>query len=198
MNKTIDVVIPEYTHLLQTKFVFIDREDVLKDLLKIPVHAIAKYLGLKKSRQDENGTALAVREDDGTLIIAGVVKYHKPEKEDQAGNWSFEFVFEEEDIKDAHTYLIIDTSFEEILQKVSIEHRVGINNKQYASVLITCLFNAIKNTLRANVTPTEEVEIECEGYYTAIASVEGDEVVLALLPSGEMKRLIKDDSYLEV
>lgn len=198
MKTTIDVVIPEYTRLLQTKFVMIDREDVLKDLLKIPVHVISKYLGLKKSTQDENGTALAVREEDGTLIIAGIVKYHAPENDDQAGNWSYEFTTDEEDIKDTHTYLINDTSFCELLQTVSIQHRVGINNMEYASVLITCAFNAIKNTLRDNVTPTDEVELECEGYYTAIASVTGDEVECALIPSGEMKRLIKDDSYLEV
>ena len=63
--------------------------------------------------------------------------------------------------------------------------------------LVVSFFTALQNVLEQNVTPTEECEIESEGFFVAVAAVEGDEKVYNIIPSGEMKRLIKDDSTLE-
>ena len=39
--------------------------------------------------------------------------------------------------------------------------------------------------------------MELEGYYIASSAIENDEKVYSLVPDGQMKRLIKDDSSLE-
>lgn len=185
----------EYNRVLSLRGLVLEA-DIISDFMKVPVHAISKYLGLKKNRED-NGTALVVRDEKGNFMVAGVVKYHKPEKEDQAGNWSYEFTFNEESVKDAHQYIITDSTFMEVLQKVATTHSVFIKDMNFAFDLVVSFFTALQNVLEQNVTPTEECEIESEGFFVAVAAVEGDEKVYNIIPSGEMKRLIKDDSTLE-
>lgn len=197
MKTTIEKALPvEYNRVLSLRGLMLE-DDVIGDMMKIPVHTFSKYLGLKKNRDDENGTALVLRDEKGNFIIAGVVKYHKPENEDQAGNWSYEFTFDEEDVKEAHQYIVTDASFMGVLQNVSIEHSISITEMSFAFDLVVGFFIALKNVLEQNVTPTEEFEIEAEGFFVATAVIEGDEKVYSLVPSGEMKRLIKDDSTLE-
>lgn len=196
MRTTIENALPaEYNRVLSLRGLVLESE-IINDMMKVPVHAISKYLGLKKNR-DDNGTALVVRDDKGNFIIGGVVKYHKPENEDQAGNWSYEFTFDEEDVKESHQYIVNDAAFMEVLQKVAYEHSVVITEMDFAYDLIVAFFISLKNVLEQNVTPAEEFEIESEGFFVATAAVENDEKVFSLVPSGEMKRLIKDDSSLE-
>lgn len=196
MKTTIENALPvEYNRVLSLRGLMLESE-LINDMMKVPVHAFSKYLGLKKNR-DDNGTALVLRDEKGNFILAGVVKYHKPENEDQAGNWSYEFTFDEEDVKEAHQYLVTDAAFMEVLQKVAVNHSVVITDMEFAFDLIVSFFVALKNVLEQNVTPTEECEIESEGFFVATAAVEGDEKVFSIVPSGEMKRLIKDDSTLE-
>lgn len=171
-------------------------EEIINDMMRVPVHAFSKYLGLKKNRED-NGTSLVLRDEKGNFIIAGVVKYHAPEKEDQAGNWSYEFTFNEEDIKETHQYIVTDAAFMEVLAAVGRTHQCIITDMEFAIDLVIGFFTALKNVLEQNVTPTEEFEIESEGFFVATAAIEGDEKAYSLVPSGEMKRLIKDDSTLE-
>lgn len=197
MKTTLENAMPiEYNRVLALRGLTLE-SDLINDVMKVPVHAFSKYLGLKKNRED-NGTSLVLRDEKGNFIIAGVVKYHAPEKEDQAGNWSYEFTFNEEDIKDTHQYIVTDAAFMEVLSKVAINHQVVITEMEFALDLIIGFFTALKNVLEQNVTPTEEFEIESEGFFVATSAIEGDEKVYSLVPSGEMKRLIKDDSTLEV
>lgn len=196
MKVTIENALPmEYNRLLALRGLQLEPE-VLDDMMKVPVHAISKYLGLKKNRED-NGTALVTRDEKGNFIIAGVVRYHAPEKEDQAGNWSYEFTFDEEDIKECHQYLVTDASFMEVLSRVANNHQLVITDMEFALDLIIGFFTSLKNVLEQNVSPTEEFELESEGFFIATSAIEGDEKVYSLVPSGEMKRLIKDDSTLE-
>ena len=196
MKTTIENALPvEYNRVLALRGLMLE-QDLINDFMKVPVHSFSKYLGLKKNRED-NGTSLVLRDEKGNFIIAGVVKYHAPEKEDQAGNWSYEFTFNEEDIKETHQYIVTAAAFMEVLSAVGKSHQLVITDMEFALDLVIGFFAALKNVLEQNVTPTEEFEIEAEGFFIATAAIEGDEKVYSLVPSGEMKRLIKDDSTLE-
>lgn len=196
MKLTIENALPtEYNRVLSLRGLVLEAS-IIEDTMKVPVHAISKYLGLKKNRND-NGTALVLKDEKGNFILAGVVRYHKPEQEDQAGNWSYEFTFNKEDVKDAHQYLVTDAAFMEVLQNVATSHSIVFTDMEFAYDIIIGFFNALKNVLEENVTPTEECEIESEGFFIATSAIEGDEKVYSIIPSGEMKRLIKDDSTLE-
>lgn len=196
MKTTIENALPvEYNRVLSLRGIVLE-DEIMNDTMKVPVHAFSKYLGIKKNRED-NGTALVLRDEKGNFMLAGVVRYHAPEKEDQAGNWSYEFTFDEEDVKEAHQYVVTDAAFMEVLQGVATSHNIMITDMEFALDLIVGFFAAIKNVLDQNVTAAEEFEIESEGFFIATAAVEGDEKVFSIVPSGEMKRLIKDDSTLE-
>lgn len=198
MKTTLENALPvEYGRVLMLRGLELNT-DVMIDVMKIPVHAFSKYLGLKKNREDINGTSLILRDEKGNFITAGVVKYHAPEKEDQAGNWSYEYTFNEEDVKETHQYVVTDAAFMEVLSKVAVNHQVVITEMEFALDIVIAFFTALKNVLENNVTPTEEFEIESEGFFVATSAIEGDEKVYSLVPSGEMKRLIKDDTTLEV
>lgn len=197
MKVTIENALPiEYNRVLALRGISLEN-DLINDTMKTPVHAFSKYLGLKKNRED-NGTSLVLRDEKGNFIIAGVVRYHAPEKEDQAGNWSYEFTFNEDDIKETHQYIVTDAAFMEVLKKVAVNHNIVITDMEFAIDLIIGFFVALKNVLEQNVTDVEEFEVESEGFFVATSAIEGDEKVYSLVPSGEMKRLIKDDSTLEV
>ena len=185
----------EYNNVLALRGLQLD-DTIIVDTMRVPVHAFSKYLGLKKNR-DDNGTSLILRDEKGNFIIAGVVRYHAPEKEDQAGNWSYEFTFNEEDVKETHQYVVTDASFMEVLSNVAVNHQLVITDMEFALDLLIGFFVALKNVLEQNVTPSEEFEVESEGFFIATSAIEGDEKVYSLVPSGEMKRLIKDDSTLE-
>lgn len=196
MKLKVESVLPKvYNSILQLRGLDIP-EDVMEDTIKIPVYAFSKFLGLKKNRED-NGTSLVLRDEKGNFVIAGVVRYHAPEKEDQAGNWSYEYTFTEEDIKETHQYVVTDASFIEVMAKASVDHSIAITDHNFAFDMIICFFEALKNILDENVSISEECELELEGFFTAVSVIESDEKVFSLIPSGEMKRLIKDDSTLE-
>ena len=192
-----DALPTEYSRVLTINGIALDDIAIVADLAEIPVHAISKYLGLKKNRDDVGGTSLVLKDEKGNFIIAGIVKYHAPEEEDQAGNWSYEFTFNEEDVKETHQYLVTDTSFIEVVVKVMEDHSLAVSATEYILAIVLSFFIALKNVLEQNVTPTEEFEIESDTYFVATSAIEGDEKVYSLVPSGEMKRLIKDDSTLE-
>lgn len=197
MKMTLENALPvEYNRILAIRGVILE-PDVINDMMKVPVHAFSTYLGLKKSREDAEGASLILRDESGNFIIAGIVKYHAPEKEDQAGNWSYEFTFDEEDVKNTHQYIVTDAAFMEVLQRTTNEHSIVISDMEFAFDLLVGFFISLKNILDQNVTSTEECEVESEGFFIATAAVEGEEKVFSLVPSGEMKRLIKDDSTLE-
>lgn len=196
MKMTIENALPlEYNRVLALRGIVLESE-IINDMMKVPVYAISKYLGLKKNRED-NGTSLLVRDEKGNFIVAGVVRYHAPEKEDQAGNWSYEFTFDEEDVKETHQYVITDAAFMEVLTMVATIHSLVITDLEFALDLMVGFFSALKNVLEQNASATEEFEIESEEYFIATSIVENDEKVYSIVPSGEMKRLIKDDSTLE-
>lgn len=204
MKMMIENAMPvEYNNVLLSidpKRPFTTPTEFMNDALKIPVHAISTYLAMKKSREDVNGTSLIVRDASGNFIIAGIVKYHAPEQMDQAGNWSYEFTFNEEDVKETHQYVINDTTFTAIAMKVSHNHSLVIKDETYVFNLVLAFFIALKNVLSDNIVlhPEEEVEIESDGYFIATCAIEDGEKVYSLVPSGDMKKIIKDDSTLEM
>lgn len=192
-----NAVTNEYNRILLMHQVLLT-SDVVPDVLKLPVHAFTKFLGLKKNREDNGGTGLVLRDEKGNFIIAGVVKYHEPEKEDQAGNWSYEFTFNEEDVKDCTNYNVTDSAFMQVLEHVATNHNLQIHEMDFAYDLIVSFFVALKNVLEQNASANEEFEIESENYFIAVSTVEGDQKLLSMIPCDEMKRLIKDDSKLEI
>lgn len=158
--------------------------------------AISDFLGQAKSK--ETKTALAVKDVKGNLVVAGVVTYHKNEDENMPGNWSFEFTFDEEDLKGADVRLSTDPHFQKVFQK-TLKRLFGlaIDDPLAFQPAIEESINVLKQWLDVNAKETEKVSVEQPGFFEASVSVEDGEKIFALVPDGAMKRLIKDDAAIE-
>lgn len=158
--------------------------------------AISDFLGQAKSK--ESKTALAVKDVKGNLVVAGVVTYHKNEDENMPGNWSYEFTFEEEDLKGADVRLSTDPHFQKVFQK-TLKRLFGlaIDDPLAFQPAIEEAINVLKQWLDVNAKETEKVSVEQPGFFEASVSVEDGEKILAIIPDGAMKRLIKDDAAIE-
>lgn len=158
--------------------------------------AISDFLGQAKSK--ETKTALAVKDVKGNLVVAGIVTYHKNEDENMPGNWSYEFTFEEEDLKGADVRLSTDPHFQKVFQK-TLKRLFGlaIDDPLAFQPAIEESINVLKQWLDVNAKETEKVSVEQPGFFEASVSVEDGEKIFALIPDGAMKRLIKDDAAIE-
>lgn len=161
------------------------------------VMAISDFLSQSKSK--ENKTALAIKDMKGNLVVAGIVTYHKNENEEMPGNWSYEFTFNEEDLKGCNVKLSTDPHFQRVFAK-TLNRLFGVEFNDILAMQ-PCVeegINVLKQWLDVNAKENEEVSVEQPGYFVASVSIENGEKVFAIVPDGAMKRLIKDDSALEV
>lgn len=158
--------------------------------------AISDFLGQTKSK--ETKTALAIKDVKGNLIVAGVVTYHKNEDETMPGNWSYEFTFDEEDLKGCDVRLSTDPHFQRVFQK-TLKRLFGlaIDDPLAFQPVIEESINVLKQWLDVNAKETEKVILEQPGFFEASVTVEDGEKIFALIPDGAMKRLIKDDAAIE-
>lgn len=158
--------------------------------------AISDFLGQIKSK--ENKTGLAVKDTKGNLLVAGMVTYHKNEDEEMPGNWSYEFTFDEEDVKGCDLRLSTDPHFQKVFQK-TLKRLFGlaIDDPLAFQPVIEESINVLKQWLDVNAKETEKVTVEQPGFFVASVCVEEGEKIFAIVPDGAMKRLIKDDAAIE-
>lgn len=160
------------------------------------IKAMTDFLSQVKSK--ENKTALAIKDLKGNLVLAGIVTYHKNENEEMPGNWSYELTFNEEDLEGSKVSLSTDPHFQKVFCK-TLENLYSLllDDALAMQPVIEEGMNVLKQWLDTNAKETEEISVEQPGFFVASISVENGEKVIAIVPDGAMKRLIKDDSALE-
>ena len=158
--------------------------------------AMGEFLSIQKNT--EKKSALVIKNIKGDFLMAAIISYHVTEEETSEettpDNWYLAFTTFEEDIKDIEcVYSSNDLSFQTVLS-TCLHSLYGIRFvfPQYIHTLIVTAIESLINWLDANAKADEVTEIECEGYFVASVAVEGDEKVIAITPSGELKKLIKE------
>jgi len=160
-----------------------------RKIYEVVVTGISDFLALAKSKN--NKVAVAVRDLKGNFLMGAIVEYHSNENEDMPGNWSYEFSFDEKDLEGATVYLTTDTQFQKQLSATAYKMEIHIET------IIELCVSILKQWLDMNAKEAEEVNIELIGYFVASVAIENGEKVIAIIPDGAMKRLIKDDAALE-
>lgn len=160
------------------------------------IMAISDFLAQAKSK--ENKVALAIKDTRGSLVLAGMVAYHKNEDESMPGNWSYEFTFNEEDLQGCNVKLSTEPHFQRVFNK-TLFNLFGVEMDDILAIqpCIEESINVLKHWLDVNAKEEEKVSVEQPGFFVASVSVEDGEKVFAIVPDGAMKRLIKDDSAIE-
>lgn len=160
--------------------------------------AIANFLSFAKTK--EKKTALVVNDVKGNLILGGLVQFHENEDEpNNPGNWSFEFSFDPEDFKDANSFLSTDPRFQRIFSDTLYSlFSARINFPEQIQKMIETTVSSLKDWLELNAKENDEIEIELEGTFVGTTAIENKEKVFSVVPSGELKTIIKSDSQIEV
>lgn len=170
-------------------------------MVKTVVAGVTDYLRLIKSKTIP--AVVAIRDLKGNFIVAAVVEYNEAENEDEVatGNWNYYWTFYENDIPDgSNVKEITDLEVFETVSKRGLQsYRFRFMAIEYMHDSVRELFTELKDFLDQNAKDEEgyEMGVELEGYFEASVRTEGGEKVLSILPAGEMKSLIKDDTASE-
>lgn len=169
-------------------------EEHVPKYISIMLESISDYARAIKNK--ETPAAITIEDLKGNLLLAAAIRYHKGEG-DMPGSWSYEWAFDEEDIKDCTRYSVIDNSSHEFFIR-----RGKVYNMTYTAptnIYLGCqeFANALVGWLDVNAKEGEEVEVELPNYFLASVVVDGGKKVMSFVPEGELKRLIKDDATLE-
>lgn len=176
--------------------------DNTKKIMDTIFLATASFLGSVKSRDYD----VALRFDDvkGNLLLAALVGYEPSEDESAPGNIFMEFTMDEADITSTEDHKIRvynanDTEFSVRESSIAYkEHSMIFNNKDYTSLLTRIGIELILKWLDENTIEGEETKLTCSPLFEAKASLdESGAKVFALVPSGELKRKVKEDSAIE-
>ena len=159
----------------------------------------AAAMVLNGYKTKEQPVALKFNRNDGSMVAAGLVQFFENEDNDNPGNWSLVFTFDESDIPDNCKVITMDNpSIHPFFRSVGGDkYHLTFKTVQTVIDLPVYFFEQLRKWLDENTKEGEEISIECDGIFQARGAVEGGEKVFAIEPSGEIKMLVKDDAAIE-
>ena len=142
--------------------------------------------------------AVVFKTIDGKFIVAAIVKYVK-NGDNEEGSWNYIWSFDEKDVDD--TFQIIDFSNALVLPyiKDSANTLYGMSfaDNAVCASMMTLVLEMILGWLKENTKDGEDSTLTLPGVFTATGKVEDGNLVLSMIPDGDMKVIIKDDSNAE-
>jgi len=167
------------------------------DFYKVVMFAISDFLKRKKTKGQEVG--FAIRDINGVFKLGAIVGYEDPSDEDSAGNWTYAFTFNEEDMKTCTVmYDIGDAAFQYVFAyDAQQEQRMKFDSYQQVYGCLIDSAECLYDFLDQNASETAEVELELEGFFIAKVTVENGEKSMSITPDGAMKTLVKGDASTE-
>lgn len=166
-------------------------------MLDILFTGVSNILAATKSK--DHPVAFIFSKEDKSFIAAGIVQYFDAEDNNDIGNWSINWTFDEADIpENALRLTLADPQTHSYFVAVA-GSKYGILYKTDAALCV-CLTYALvqlKKWLDENAKEGSEVELEMDGFFKARVAVENGVKVFALAVEGEVKNIIKDDAAIE-
>ena len=198
MNKNFkETNIPEdFTRALAKQSFMIGPSNVWKIVSAI-FHGASSAIGAIKNT--ETPKAIIFRSMDNSFLAAAKIQFVKNGEDLSNGRWDYTWSFYEEDIKgfdtiEANTNTMISTYYAASAQKL---YNMRFASPDLSVAMATLSIEMIKGWLRDNAS-TELTELSLDGIFKASSIVnEKGEVELGLVPSGEMKVLVKDDAQIQ-
>lgn len=126
-----------------------------------------------------------IKSDDGTSVVGG--------------QWSYTWTVYEEDIEGCQR---IDVSSNSEIKGAFGSDAMSLYNMVFSDpetsvIMMTLLIEMIVQYIRENTHDGEDTELELPGVFKAVGTVEDGKVVIAIIPDGSLKVMIKDDSIAE-
>lgn len=170
-----------------------------KMLMEIMLSSSVSYL--KQNLGDDNAMAIIFTDEQEKALLAVVARNHQSENAGEPGNMSLELVVDMDDISDipeAKKVLFTDETFMPLFDITSYKmYRATYGSAEFSIGLIRALLGELFLWLDTNAKAEEEVTIDLVGFAEFTVGVEDGQKVMSFVPSGELKREIKDDKKLE-
>ncbi len=196
IRKLMETTIPEtWSQEMDTEWDNILHPTTCEKIANTLVEGVSACLNVMK-RQDKP-VAFVFEEINENFIAGAVVEYHAG-KNDDPGNWSYIWTFNQDDIPDnAKIIKITDVMTHNFFTSASMRKYYFTLIPDSIAVVYTVFLKTLSKYLEDNASKDDINGVEVPGVLQAQAAIEGDEIVKSIEPLGEMKVLIKDDAAIE-
>lgn len=163
-------------------------------------HGVSRCLSAVKNTTIPK--AIVFRSMDHSFLAGAKVEYivnADDPSNPSAGRWDYTWTFYEEDLKGCDC---IDVSSNNLVSTYFISSGSDLYNMRFAGqdlciMMMTLMIEMIINWLRENASESEPAILTLDGVFKATATVENGKTIMGIVPDGEMKILIKDDSAIQ-
>ena len=173
-----------------------DHTSLIADIL---FTGVSECLGDVKTK--EHPVAFVFKKNNDEFIAAAVVQYiENKDDKNKAGAWSYVWTWDQDDVpKNARLVGPENAEMGVYFRGVSKNKYGAAFRDQAAIIEVTRYFlETLSKWLEENASESEEIAVEEPGVFQAAIAIENGVRVKSLVPEGEIKKLIKDDSAIEV
>lgn len=192
--------IPEdFSKALAKQSVLIGPDNAFR-IANVLFKGVSTYLSAVKNYQVPKG--IIIRSVGGDFLVGAKVEYFANEADPtnySAGRWDYTWTCYESDMEGVDA-----TNFESnnSILVYFTQAAQQLYNFKYASIDICVssliiIIEMILNWIRDNTSQTSPATLTLENCFKAVGKVEDGKVVIAIIPDGAMKVLIKDDSAIQ-
>lgn len=163
-------------------------------------HGVSRCLGAMKNTTIPK--AIVFRSMDHSFLAGAKVEYvanADDPSNPSSGRWDYTWTFYEDDLKGCDC---VDVSSNNIVSTYFVSSGSELYNMRFAGqdlciMMMTLMIEMIINWLRENASESEPAILTLDGVFKATATVENGKTIMGIVPDGEMKILIKDDSAIQ-
>ena len=174
-------------------------------LVKTFFMAVSTFMSLRKESKPDQAVALIIQDLNGVFKMGAIVEYTINETNpDEPGNWSYVLTFNESDItelekrKEVKKYLSSDDVFKSVMDKMAYDvGGIQFDRESYIYDACRIVIDSLIQVLDHEAVEGKVIDINMEGYFTAMVAIENGEKVFSITPDGHLKAIIKSDVMLD-
>ena len=167
----------------------------------VPKVANVIFTGVSKLLQKAYAgkpTAVRFRSVNNNFICAAKVEFIPNGEDPSNGRWDYVWTFNEEDLNGAE---IIDAETNSHVNTEIVAAGSDLYNMRFAPgvaiIMSIILLEQISDWLQENTLENEPSKLVLDSVFTAIGELEDGKVYKSIIPAGEIKVLIKNDSAIQ-
>lgn len=173
-------------------------QDNIPDLYRVVFNTITTILKYQRNKNNPH-IGFALKNEAGEFRFGAILDYHAPEgDEDDTGNWTLSFTFNEEDMNGLDEVYdnFSDMFFTAACQEVRSTMYGELHDTPSATRLFVAAIDVLLQQLDALSNSGEDIELTMPGIFMACAGFEDGQKVYSIIPGHNIKQQIKDDKGL--
>lgn len=163
-------------------------------------HGVSTCLGTMKNTSVPK--AVIFRSLDHSFLAGAKVEYIQnvdDPSNPSAGRWDYTWTFYEEDLKGADCVEVANNS---LVSSYFTSSGISLYNMRFNAqdlciAMMTMMIEMIINWLKENASEADPAILVLDGAFKATATVVDGKIEMGIIPDGEMKVLIKDDTAIQ-